>query len=77
VVHILASWVLPFVMVVGGLFVTCKLVPRNRATWKTALVGALLAAVALLATWASSPAPSSCSAPSWWPRSIATACRMG
>jgi membrane protein len=47
VVGILVNWVLPFVMVLLGLFVTYKLIPRNRASFKTAFVGALLAAIAL------------------------------
>ena len=46
-VTVLATWVLPLVLVVAGLFLTYKLVPRRRATWKTALVGALFGAAAL------------------------------
>ncbi|HVM31330.1 MAG TPA: YihY/virulence factor BrkB family protein [Candidatus Limnocylindrales bacterium] len=47
VMGILVNWVLPFVMVLLGLFVTYKLIPRNRASFKTAFVGALLAALGL------------------------------
>jgi membrane protein len=51
-VNLLAGWLLPFVMVVVGLFVTYKLLPRRRATWRTALVGAVIAAVGLRAAQA-------------------------
>jgi membrane protein len=44
---ILVGWVLPFLLVVSGLFITYRLLPRGRATWKTALLGALLAAAGL------------------------------
>lgn len=44
---IVVRYVLPFLLVIGGLFLTYRLVPRNGATWRTALVGALVAAVLL------------------------------
>lgn len=44
---ILATWVLPFFLVVAGLFITYVLFPRGRATWRTALLGALCAAILL------------------------------
>lgn len=51
----LVHFVLPFLLVVGGLYMTYWLVPRGRATWRTALVGALITAallrVAQLAFW--------------------------
>jgi membrane protein len=43
----LATWGLPFVLVIVGLFVVYKLIPLGRATWRTALVGAIFGAVAL------------------------------
>jgi membrane protein len=46
-VGILINWVLPFAMVFLGLFITYKLLPRNRASFKTAFIGALLAAIGL------------------------------
>jgi membrane protein len=46
-VGVLVGWLLPFALVVIGLFVTYKLLPRRRATWKTALLGAVIAAVSL------------------------------
>jgi len=39
--------VLPFLLVLGGLFLLYLLVPRGAATWQMALVGALLAAIVL------------------------------
>ncbi len=44
---VLARFVLPFLLVVAGLFITYRLIPRGRATWRTALVGALIAALLL------------------------------
>jgi membrane protein len=44
---ILTRFVLPFVIVVLGLSVTYRVVPRARATWKTALLGAVTAAILL------------------------------
>jgi membrane protein len=46
-VGVLVGWLLPFALVVIGLFVTYKLLPRRQATWKTALLGAVIAAVSL------------------------------
>ncbi|MDP8903804.1 MAG: YihY/virulence factor BrkB family protein [Chloroflexota bacterium] len=37
----------PFLLVVAGLFVTYLLIPRGRATWRTALVAALITAALL------------------------------
>ena len=52
---ILARYVVPVVLVVAGLALTYALIPRGRATWRTALLGAVLAAallrVAQLAFW--------------------------
>lgn len=45
----LARYVLPFVLVVGGLFLAYKLVPNGCATWRTALVSAVLTAIVLRA----------------------------
>ncbi len=44
---ILITWVLPFALVVAGLFITYRLLPRGRATWQTALLGAVTAAILL------------------------------
>ena len=37
---LLARYVLPFLLVVGGLWLTYALIPRRKATWGTALLGA-------------------------------------
>jgi membrane protein len=42
-----ARWGLPFLLVLAGLLITYRLLPHRRATWKTALAGALIAAVGL------------------------------
>jgi membrane protein len=44
---VLARYLLPFMLVVGGLFLAYKLVPNGCATWRTALVGAVLTAAVL------------------------------
>lgn len=45
--QVLARYVLPFVLVVGGLFLLYRLVPNGGINWRMALLGALLAAVVL------------------------------
>ncbi|MDQ3938802.1 MAG: YihY/virulence factor BrkB family protein [Chloroflexota bacterium] len=47
VAGVLVRFVLPFLLVVAGLFLTYLLVPFGRATWRTALVGAVISAVLL------------------------------
>lgn len=52
---LLARYVIPALLVVIGLWVTYALIPRGRATWRTALLGAVVTAallrVAQLAFW--------------------------
>lgn len=44
-----ARYLIPFGLAVAGLAITYRLVPRGRATWRTALAGAVLAALVLRA----------------------------
>jgi len=44
---ILARYVVPLALVIGGLWLTYALLPRQSATWRTALVGAVVTAVVL------------------------------
>jgi membrane protein len=45
--EVLARYILPFLLVVGGLFLLYRLVPNGGVNWRMALLGALAAAVAL------------------------------
>ena len=49
---LLTRFVLPFLLVLGGLFLVYRLVPNGGVSWRTALTGALLAAISLRAAQA-------------------------